>query len=136
MKKVIPGIALAISLVIASASAYAASNQIKLGGAAVTADVKPEVKNGRMMVPLRVISENLGATVDWSNSVVTITKDDMKVTLKPNSSSAVKNGKTAKLDVQPYIKNDRVIVPLRFIAETFGCQVNYSNSIVTVIRRH
>jgi Copper amine oxidase N-terminal domain len=36
------------------------------------------------------------------------------------------------LDVTPYMKKNRIFVPLRFIAETFGSNVNYSNSIVTV----
>lgn len=111
---------------------YAADLSIKIDGIAVVSDVKPEEKGSRTMVPLRVISESLGAKVEWSNSQVTFTKDAMKVTLKPNSNTAVKNGVTVKLDVKTYVKKNRVFVPLRFIAETFGCKVNYSKSSVTV----
>ncbi|MCQ6563849.1 copper amine oxidase N-terminal domain-containing protein [Paenibacillus mendelii] len=133
MRKVFPGIILALILIITSSpAAYAANNQIKIDGVAIASDVKPEMKNNRTMVPLRTISKNLGAKVEWSNSEVTLTKNKMKVTLKPNSSTAVKNGEKVQLDVKPYVKNNRVIVPLRFIAETFGCKVNYSNSTVTV----
>ncbi|MCM3342514.1 copper amine oxidase N-terminal domain-containing protein [Paenibacillus sp. MER TA 81-3] len=131
MKKVIFGAFLAILLCSASTT-YAADTQIKVDGISVVSDVKPEFKNNRTMVPLRVISENLGATVNWSNSEVTLTKDNMKVILTPNSTSAKKNGEKITLDVKPYVKNNRVIVPLRFIAETFGCKVDYSNSTVTV----
>ena len=35
----------------------------------------------------------------------------------------MKNGKTVLFDVKPYLKNNRMMVPLRFIAETFGCNV-------------
>ncbi|KRE45522.1 copper amine oxidase N-terminal domain-containing protein [Paenibacillus sp. Soil522] len=132
MKKAFFGVFLAIFLFISSSTTYAAEIQIKVDGFAIASDVKPEIKNNRTMVPLRVISENLGANVDWSNSKVTLTKSNMKVILNLNSSTAEKNGKKILLDVKPYIKNNRIIVPLRFIAETFGCNVNYSKFTVTV----
>lgn len=131
MKKVIPGIILALTI-LTSSPAYAAEHSIKIDGVAVTSDVLPEIKNNRMMVPIRVISENLGAKVEWSNSEVTLTKNNMKLTLRPNSNTVVKNGETIPLDVKPYVKNNRVVVPLRFIAEAFGCKVNFSSSTVTV----
>ncbi|ANS77005.1 copper amine oxidase [Paenibacillus yonginensis] len=110
-----------------AASAASAALSIQIDGTAVQSDVKPVVSHNRTLVPLRVISENLGAKVDWSNSQVTFTKGDLKVTLKPGSTSAVKNGKTVQLDVKPYIQKNRVMVPLRFLAETFGCKVGYSS---------
>lgn len=132
MKKIGLGVFLAIFVFITSSTAYAAEVHIKVDGVAIVSDVKPALKNNRIMVPLRVISENLGANVNWSNSEVTLTKGTMKVLLKSNSKTAVKNGTKILLDVKPYIKNNRLIVPLRFIAETFGCKVNYSNDIVMV----
>jgi hypothetical protein len=132
MKKAFFGVFLAIFLFISSSTTYAAENQIKVDGVAIASDVKPEIKNKRTMVPLRVISENLGASVEWSNSEVIIAKSDMKVILTLNSSTAEKNGEKILLDVKPYMKNNRIFVPLRFIAETFRCNVNYSNFTVTV----
>ena len=132
MKKAIIGVFLAIFLFISSSTTYAAENQIKVDGVAIASDVKPEIKNNRTMVPVRVISENLGASVEWSNSKVILAKSDMKVILTLNSSTAKKNGEKMLLDVKPYMKNNRIFVPLRFIAETFGCNVNYSNFAVTV----
>ncbi|KMY51031.1 copper amine oxidase N-terminal domain-containing protein [Peribacillus loiseleuriae] len=132
MKKVFLGIFLALILIITSSPTYAAAIQIKIDGVAIASDVNPEIKNNRTMVPLRVISENLGAKVNWSDSQVTITKSNMQVILKLNSNTVVKNGQTALFDVRPYIKNNRTFVPIRFLAETFGCNVNYKNSTVTV----
>lgn len=132
MKKVILGILFALNLIIISTPTYAKTNQITIDGVTIASDVKSEVKNNRTMVPLRVISENLGANVNWSDSQVTLTKNDMKVILKFNSNKVVKNGKTELLDVRPYVKNNRTFVPMRFIAETFGSNVNYKNGIVTV----
>ncbi|MEK4699898.1 copper amine oxidase N-terminal domain-containing protein [Solibacillus sp. FSL R7-0668] len=132
MKKVILGILLALNLINISTPTYATTNQITIDGITIASDVNLEVKNNRTMVPLRVISENLGANVNWSDSQVTLTKNDMKVILKFNSNKVVKNGKTELLDVKPYIKNNRTFVPMRFIAESFGSNVNYKYGIVTV----
>ncbi|MBG9453918.1 hypothetical protein ABE61_07420 [Lysinibacillus sphaericus] len=132
MKKVFSGIFLTMILMLTSLPAYAAHSTIKIDGVVVTTDATPETKNNRTMVPLRVISENLGATVNWKDSKVTLTNNKMQITLQPNSNTVIKNGKTELLDVKPYLKNNRLFVPIRFIAETFGCQVNYQNSTVTV----
>lgn len=131
MKKVFSGIFLTMILMLTSLPAYAAHSTIKIDGVVVTTDATPETKNNRTMVPLRVISENLGATVNWKDSKVTLTNNKMQITLQPNSNTVIKNGKTELLDVKPYLKNNRLFVPIRFIAETFGCQVNYQNSTVT-----
>ncbi|MEB2302244.1 copper amine oxidase N-terminal domain-containing protein [Lysinibacillus xylanilyticus] len=132
MKKIFSGVFLAMILMLFSLPAYAAHSTIKIDGVVVTTDAAPETKNNRTMVPLRVISENLGATVNWKDSKVTLTNNKMQITLQQNSNTVIKNGKTELLDVKPYLKNNRLFVPIRFIAETFGCQVNYQNSTVTI----
>jgi len=132
MKKIIASFMLTLVILMASLPTYAANNKILVDGIAVTSDVAPEIKNNRTMVPLRVISENLGVTVDWSNSVVTLTKHYMKVTVSTKSKTANIDGKPVSLDVKPYLKHNRVLVPLRFIAETFNSDIDYKNRIVTV----
>ncbi|AWB43221.1 copper amine oxidase [Paenibacillus sp. CAA11] len=129
MKKACISMILAFILVLTSSSAHAAGHQVKLDGVVLAS---AEVKNNRTLVPLRMVSESLGAKVDWSNRGVVLTKKDIKVTLKQNSSTAAVNGKKVQLDVKPYAKNNHVMVPLRFIAETFGCNVSYSGSTVTI----
>ncbi|MCK8485553.1 copper amine oxidase N-terminal domain-containing protein [Paenibacillus sp. MBLB2552] len=137
LKKLIFTVA-ALSMLFHS-SAYAAEpmkirmkNQGDAASIAISSDVKPEVKNNRTMVPLRVISENLGAAVHWSGSKVVLTKNKVEITLEPSSRIAVKDGKTVTLDVKPYLKNNRTMVPLRLIAETFDCKVSYNNAAVTI----
>lgn len=128
------GVILAGMIVMGPASAVHAGpgNKIQIDGAVIASDVNPETKNGRFMVPLRMISENLGAEVNWSPSEVTLIKNQIKATLKLNSSVALKNGESVKLDVKPYLKSNRILVPLRFIAETFGCTVSYNNATVSI----
>ena len=92
MKKAFFAEFLAIFLFISSSTIYAAENQIIVDSVAIASDVKTEIKNKRTMVPVRVISENLGASVKWSNSEVILAKSDMKVIQTLNSSTAEKNG--------------------------------------------
>ncbi|HZG77066.1 MAG TPA: stalk domain-containing protein [Paenibacillus sp.] len=132
MKKLLIGLSVASIVSIYSTTAYAAEIQLKINGTFVASDVKPEIKNNRTMVPLRIISENLGASVEWTKSEVIITKNGMKVKLKTNNSTAEIDGTNVQLDVKPYVKNNRVFVPLRFIAETFDCNVDYKNFSVTI----
>lgn len=132
MKKFLSGIFVALLLIFVALPAYAANIEIKVDGVSTTTDVVPEIMNNRTMVPVRVISENLGAYVTWSNSEVTITKSDTEVILQMSSSTAIINGKMVPLDVKPYIKNNRTMVPLRFLAETLGYDVDYKKFTVTV----
>ena len=84
------------------------------------------------MVPLRVISENLGAQVHWQDAQITLSMDQATVKLNLNNRTVIKNGETEQLDVQPYMKNNRTYVPIRFIAETFGSQVHYNQGTVNI----
>lgn len=132
MKKSLLSIFFALFLISVAFPAYAANIQIRIDNITVASDVEAEIINNRTMVPLRIISENLGVNVNWSDSEVILNTSNMQVILKLNSGIAIKNGEAVPLDVKPYIKNNRTMVPLRFLAETLGCDVNYSNFTVTV----
>ncbi len=98
-------------------------------------DYPPFIFNGRTMVPLRFISESIGAVVDWDSVVriVTITLEDSSgskkiLKLSPDSTLASLNGKAYEMDTPPVIKNDRVYVPIRFIMEAFGANVEWNST--------
>jgi len=50
-----------------------------------------------------------------------------KIVLQIGNRLATVNGKEFRLDVAPYIKNGRTMVPLRFIAESFGASIGYDS---------
>lgn len=93
-------------------------------------DVAPQKINGRVMVPLRAIFENLGADVGWDNETQTITgtKEGRNVTLRVGVATATVDGKTVQLDVPATKINGRVFVPTRFVAESFGADVKWDDS--------
>ena len=52
--------------------------------------------------------------------------EPVKIEMKIGSKVATVNGKEVQLDVAPFTKNDRTMVPIRFVAESFGAKVDYT----------
>ena len=97
-------------------------------------DVQPQIIGGRTMVPLRAIFESLGATVSWNEETRTVTAYNITTVVKATIDSNIisVNYIDKAMDVAPMIINDRTFVPARFIAEAFGCDVEWDGSSKTV----
>ena len=98
-------------------------------------DVKAYIdENGRTMVPVRFVSEALGAEVLWDGEyrVVTIKKDVDVITIKIGEKVVNKNGKPHEIDTRAVIKSDRTFVPLRFVSEMLGASVGWVAETRTV----
>ncbi len=85
------------------------------------------IKDDRTLVPVRLISETLGAKVDWDQptKTVTITTDENEVVLILDTTAAIVNGEAKVLDVPATAFNESTYVPLRFIGEALGAEVQY-----------
>ncbi|WP_018751528.1 family 10 glycosylhydrolase [Paenibacillus sanguinis] len=112
-------------------AAGTADIRIYLDGALLSTDSPPYIKPGAdvTMVPLRVISEGLGARVDWSQSDKTaiIEKDGNMLVLTSGATIATVNGETIQLDASVEVSGERTMVPLRFVSEQLGLTVNWNN---------
>lgn len=88
------------------------------------------------LVPLRVITETFGAQVDWNadEQEITLVYEDVSLTLRIGSRAAAFGNHTETLESAPVIVDDVTMVPLRFIAETFGAEVDFDEEtgIITV----
>lgn len=96
---------------------------------------EPVAINGTTLVPLRSVFEALGATVAWdgeTQSVVSF-RDDLSILLFLNSNEMVVSGEVKILSVPAQSMNDRIMVPVRAIAEAFGCEVNWDGETRTVV---
>lgn len=100
-------------------------------------DVSPFIIAGRTFIPARYIAESLGAKVSWNHikRTVTITFDDINISLTIDNKTAQVNGETVQLDTAPLICNNRTYVPLRFVAEQLGADVEYIDSEQKIIIR-
>ena len=101
------------------------SSQSRVNNQVAVLDVPPRIVNGRTMVPLRFITEALGAEVTWNatTNTINVQLDTTQVVLTIGSRTALVNGKPVTLDVAPLVERGRTLVPVRFISETFGCEV-------------
>ncbi len=98
-------------------------------------DVKPTLVDDRTLVPLRKIFENLNVAVYWDEATSTVTAkrgtDEIKLTI--GDKTAYVNGEAVELDVPAQLLEDRTVVPIRFVAESLGCVVDWDEQKQQVI---
>lgn len=76
------------------------------------------------MVPVRVLAETLGGTVDYTDNVITIVDGDTTVVMTVGEDTYTVNDKEQTMDTAPVIgEGDRAFVPIRFLAEALGYTV-------------
>lgn len=97
----------------------------------------PYTKEGRTMLPFRFIGEVMGAEVDWDGATrqVTFHKGDRVVKLTIGSREAVINGQPVQLDAPPELVNATTMVPVRFVAEGLGADIEWVPAAKQVVIR-
>lgn len=90
-------------------------------------DVPPVIKQGRTLIPVRAITEGLGAQVEWNaeDQTVTIKKDGVEIVFNLKTGVVQVNGVAQTIDVPATLISNRTMVPLRFIAEQLKLKVAY-----------
>lgn len=101
--------------------------KVILNGKQLEFDVEPMLINSRTMVPMRVIFEALGAKVDWDGTTQTaigVTKSTtIKITI--GKDYLLKNDNIVVLDSPAVVISGRTLVPVRAIAESLDCKVEW-----------
>ncbi|MCA1293766.1 copper amine oxidase N-terminal domain-containing protein [Paenibacillus sp. alder61] len=115
----------------AVSSAAKLSLRVELNGEKMSfPDAQPLVdKSNRVQVPVRFVSEALGAKVDWNSKTkkVTVNLNSNQIVLTLGKKAYTVNGKTKQMDTVALRKSDRTYVPLRFVSEALGAQVNWDS---------
>lgn len=104
-------------------------------GKNVAFDSEPYIDtHNRLMVPVRAILEALGAAVDWDEAkrTVEIKGQEHTLLLKIDSTQAVVDGQQRTMDTCPVIKNERTMLPARYVGEYLGFTVNWAEKTRTV----
>lgn len=108
---------------------------VTVNGKPLTFDTQPTVIDERVLVPIRVIFNALGADVDWDdNTRSAIAKGrGHKVVIGLGNSFFTKDGKTIPLDVPAQSIDGRILVPVRAISQAFDCDVDWNGDAGQVI---
>ncbi len=110
-------------------SLTAGSNLVVVNGDTRVVDVAPQIVTGRTLVPLRFISEMMGADVAWVQETRTV------IVQWASQRTELWIGKTdfaAGLDVPAQVQHGRTLVPLRYLSETLGIMVHWDSASKTV----
>ncbi len=94
----------------------------------------PVILDNRTYVPVRAIFESMGAVVDWKQETgeVFIGYDGSLIVLRINDKNIYIDGTPKQTDVPPRIVNGRTMVPVKFISEAIGFNVDWNENTRTV----
>lgn len=125
-----------ISILCFSVTAFGDSEQITVyvNNEKVDFEVNPVLENGRILVPLRGVFENLGAQVDWNKNIMEVIIKDKnnEIAMMLDKNKVMVNGEIKDIDTTVKMVNSRTFAPIRFISETLGHDVKWdgtSNSV-------
>ena len=90
-------------------------------------NVIPYIKEDRTMVPLRFLTESLGATVGYNDQTrgITVTLGETVMELTVGEKTYLLNGAAYEMDCAAEITEDRTFVPVRFVSEALGKSVKW-----------
>ena len=123
----------AIVLCIGNSTAYVNDNKTQVDPE--SAETNPVIRDGRTLVPVRFISESLGAIVDWdgNTSKVKVSLNGKIVKMAIGNDNINIDGVDSKLDVPAQIVNGRTFIPFRALVEALGKKVFWDDRGLIVI---
>ena len=96
-------------------------------------DQRPVIIDGRTLVPIRDVFEQLNYNIDWNADTqqVTLTSDNNIIIVTIDSETFTTNDVTHTLDVPAQIINDRTMLPIRALLESVGYHVVWEENITS-----
>lgn len=100
-------------------------------------DVAPYVKDGRTFLPLRFAANAVGISnenISWDpqTKLVTLKKNDLILEFQVDSNTMKQNNSVIDMDVKPEVQSGRVMLPIRWLAQSLGLNTAYNPSTRTV----
>lgn len=104
--------------------------QLMINGEIEYPEVPALIKDGRTLVPLRFISEKIGAHVEWlpATKEIKIYKGERLLELQLGSKEIKVNGRTEYMDIAPHLEQERTLVPIRFVSQYLDLNVGWEES--------
>lgn len=106
--------------------------QVNLDGQVLTfPDTQPQLMySDNVMVPVRPVLEHMGGEVHWNSATKTVTANvkGKEIELKIYEPVATVDGKYLDLQNAPVMVDGRTVIPMRFLVDAFGAEVNWSET--------
>jgi len=117
-----------IAVLALALTTFAGAQQIQVqldGNVVMFPNAQPQSINDHVLVPLRGVFEQMGATVEWDQDTRTIqaTRGQTDIRLTIGDRHANVNGGTVSMEVPAMILNGSTMVPIRFVSEALGAEV-------------
>lgn len=129
---------LIVSFAILPAMAYEMDTKtpidVTVNGSYILMDARPFMVSGTTYVPVRFVSEAMGADVYWNafDQTAEISYDGGEIRLPVGKNYAYVNGRYVEIKKGVKLHQDRTFVPIRFIAESMGAEVSWDGEFFTV----
>lgn len=105
---------------------------VHVDGKYISSDVDPTIKSGRVFIPLRAVSEEMGAIVEYDSDIIDVTLNGEYARFTIGSQAYIADGKIKYTDVAPTIIGGRTMVPIRVFSEALGAAVNWNQQLYDV----
>ncbi len=111
----------------AEAEADKARASVTLDGNRIDTENLAKVVNGRTMIPVRCLAEQMGAEVSYDSTLkaARIVRAGVEIIMPIGSKTCTVNGKPFQMDAAPYIENGRTMIPARYVSELFGQSIQW-----------
>lgn len=127
--KSIGGLAV-LSVLLGASVSQAQTARVELDGQPLATAVQPIIRNGTTLVPMRDIFEALGATVVWDGRTQEINaqKETTRIWLQIGNRNARVGDGQQWLSQAPILYEQSTLVPLRFVSESLGANVDWDGT--------
>ena len=109
---------------------------VTMNGEPMRFDVEPAIENNRVLVPFIAVFEALECDLAYSGDdvkkLVTATRGSNQLIIEIGAYEMCVNGNIEPLDAPAVVKDNRTLVPLRAVSETFGADVKWLSDTNTV----
>ena len=100
---------------------------VTLDGVKVDTEGLAKVVGGRTMIPVRCLTEQLGAEVSYDSArkAARISRAGVEIIMPIGSKTCTVNGKPFQMDIAPYVESGRTMIPARYVSELFGQRIEW-----------
>ena len=108
---------------------------VVLNDSILSFDQPPVIEEGRTLVPMRFLFEQMGANVEWNEETKSAraTLNNKAVTFSIDDNEAEVDSQPVTMDVPARLINGKTMVPLRFLSEEMGYNVTWDEETRTAV---